>query len=126
MWFNMLHIHGNERLMIDRFLDYPCQAFNWEDCIGGPDSGVTMSDVRKKSDKIFIGGIELWSDFDSKLNDREEVKAVMMQRGRDAIDAAGFDKLIFAPGCATLQNVPPYRYTLIHEAAMELAAEYGR
>jgi uroporphyrinogen decarboxylase len=126
MWFNMLHVHGTHGLRIDRFLDYPCQALNWEDCILGPDSGFTMRDKKKKTDRIFIGGIDLWSDFYSETNDREAVKAVLIERGRDAIESAGFDKLILATGCAAPQDIPPYRFTLMQEVAEELTCEYGR
>jgi uroporphyrinogen decarboxylase len=126
MWFNILHIHGVHDLAMDRFLSYPCQALSWEDIIAGPDSGFTMADMRKKSDKIFIGGIEMQSDYYSEDNDREAVKSVLLNRGRDAVTAAGFDKLILAPGCGAPQDIPPYRFTLQHEVALMLTREFGR
>ena len=124
MWFNIHHIHGNVGLAMDRFLDYPCQAISWEDCYAGPDSGFTMADIRKKSDKILIGGIEMYTDYYSADNDREAVKQRLIERGQAAIEAAGFDKLILAPGCGAPQDVPPYRFTLQHEAAVELTRRY--
>lgn len=124
MWFNIHHIHGSTGLLMDRFLDYPCQAISWEDCFAGPDSGFTMADIRSRTDKILIGGIEMWSDYYSQNNDREEVKQTLLRRGREAIRQAGFDKLILAPGCAAPLDVPPYRFSLQHEAAIELTERY--
>lgn len=111
---------------MERFLDYPCQAISWEDCFAGPDSGFTMADIRKKSDKIFIGGIEMWGDYQSPENDREAVKRVLIERGDAAIRAAGFDRLILAPGCGAPLDIPPYRFSLQHEAALALTERYGR
>jgi uroporphyrinogen-III decarboxylase len=68
----------------------------------------------------------MWSDYYSEDNDREAVKSVLLQRGRDAVAAAGFDKLILAPGCGAPQDIPPYRFTLQHEAALQLTREFGR
>lgn len=124
LWFNIHHIHGNVGLAMDRFLDYPCQAISWEDCFAGEDSGFTMADIRRKSDKILIGGIEMYTDYYSEENDREAVKRKLVKRGEDAIRSAGFDKLILAPGCGAPQDIPPYRFTLQHEAALELTERH--
>lgn len=124
MWFNIHHIHGSTQLMMDRFLDYPCQAISWEDCFAGPDSGFTMADIRKKTDKILIGGIEMWSDYYSETNDRDAVKATLLRRGEEAVKQAGFGSLILAPGCAAPLDVPPYRFSLQHEVAVELTERF--
>lgn len=124
LWFNIHHIHGSYDLMMDRFLDYPCQAISWEDCIAGPNSGFTMADIRKKTDKVLIGGIEMWSDYYNQENDRETVKKTLIQRAESIVEQGGFDKVILAPGCAAPLDVPPYRFSLQHEAAMEVTARH--
>ena len=53
-WFNVLHIHGDDDLFFDQFLDYPFEAFNWQSTI----SNVSLADAAKKTDKILIGGLE--------------------------------------------------------------------
>lgn len=124
MWFNIHHVHGSVNLDMDRFMDYPCQAISWEDCYAGPDSGFTMADIRKKTDKILIGGIEMWSDYYNEDNDRDAVKQVLLRRGEDIIRDGGFDRVILAPGCAAPLDVPPYRFSLQHEVAEELTRKY--
>ncbi len=123
MWFNMLHIHGSGRLSFHRFVDYPVQAFSWEDIWGAPDC-VSFADAAKLvKDKVFIGGIEMWSDYYSSTNDREEVKERLKQRCRNAVAAVGKDRFILAPGCGAPMDIPPYRFTLQHEAVMEVTEE---
>lgn len=124
MWFNMLHIHGSGKLSFHRFVDYPVQALSWEDILYAPDC-ITFADADKMVDKskIFIGGIEMWNDYNSATNDREEVKQRLKQRVRDAVSAVGKDRFILAPGCGAPMDVPPYRFTLQHEAVVEVTEE---
>lgn len=124
MWFNMFHVHGSGKLSFHRFVDYPVQALTWEDIWGAPDC-TSFADAAKLVDdrKIFIGGIEMWSDYYSTSNDREEVKERLKQRCRDAVNAVGKDRFILAPGCGAPLDVPPYRFTLQHEAVVEVTEE---
>lgn len=123
MWFNILHIHGSDNLAFERFADYPVQAMSWEDILDGP-NGVSFKDANCLiPDKVLIGGIELWSDYSSEFNDREEVKQKLKRRCRDAVAAVGRDRVILAPGCGAPLNVPPYRFTLQYEAVMEVSNE---
>ena len=51
-WFNILHLHG-ANAMIHEVLDYPVQVLNWHD----RDSGPSLSEVRRLTQKCLLGGI---------------------------------------------------------------------
>lgn len=115
-WFNMLHVHGYDNLMMECVADYPVQAFNWEDRLGN----YSLADMRKLTDKILVGGIEQAHDFD--CNDREQLKEFFKERIRDARAQAG-DKFIVAPGCVVPTHVPEYKFNVLREAVNEVSAE---
>lgn len=115
-WFNMLHVHGFDNLMMENVADYPVQAFNWEDHLGN----YSLGDMRKITDKILIGGIEQAHDFD--LNDRDALKEYFKNRIRDARKQAG-EKLIIGPGCVVPTSVPEWKFNVLREAADEVSAE---
>lgn len=124
-WFNMLHVHGYKNLRFDQYeeLGYPVQAYNWEDRVNDPQHpAMTIKDVRKMTDKVLMGGVEFWHDFDSPKNDREAVKAVLKARLIDALEQLGPDdhKFIFTPGCSVKMHVPEYRMQLLHEVVAEV------
>jgi len=124
-WFNMMHVHGYKNLRFDQYeeLGYPIQAYNWEDRVSDPaNPPMTLADVRKITDKVLMGGVEFWHDFDSPENDREAVKAVLKARLIDALEQLGPDdqKFIFTPGCSVKMHVPEYRMQLLHEVVAEV------
>jgi uroporphyrinogen decarboxylase len=124
-WFNMLHVHGYKNLRFTEYeaLDYPVQAYNWEDRFG--DAGyppISLKTVRALTDKVLMGGIDFWNDFNSETNDREAVKAVLKARLVDALGQLGpsDSKFIFSPGCSVKMHVPEYRMQLMHEVVEEV------
>lgn len=124
-WFNMLHVHGYKNLRFDQYeeLGYPIQAYNWEDRVSDPENPpITLKQVRGMCDKVLMGGVEFWHDFDSPENDREAVKAVLKARLIDALEQLGPDdkKFIFTPGCSVKMHVPEYRMQLMHEVVAEV------
>ncbi len=124
-WFNMLHVHGYKNLRFDQYeeLKYPVQAYNWEDRFGdATHEPITLKQVRAMTDKILMGGVEFWHDFDSATNDRYEVKARIKERLIDALEQLGPDdqKFIFTPGCSVKMHVPEYRMQLMHEVIEEV------
>ena len=128
-WFNILHAHGWKNIRFDEYekAGYAVQAYNWEDCFRGNDfqdssQVTTLADARKRTDKILMGGIEFWNDFNSVDNDREAVKAVIKKRLLDAFSLLGRDdnRFIFTPGCSVKMHVPEYRMKLIHEVVEEV------
>lgn len=122
-WFNILHVHGYKDLRFSEYekAGYAVQAYSWEDCMTGPGT-TSLQQARAFTDKVLIGGIEFWHDFDSQSNDREEVKAVIKKRLCNAIAQLGEDdkRFIFAPGCSVKMHVPKYRLKLIHEVMEEI------
>ena len=128
-WFNILHAHGWKNIRFEEYekAGYPVQAYNWEDCyrdstLKDGDHVTSLADARKITDKILMGGIEFWNDFNSPTNDRWAVKEVLKKRLVDALDALGPDdkKFIFTPGCSVKMHVPEYRMKLMHEVVEEV------
>lgn len=122
-WFNLLHLHTMEQIMLEEFKDYPVQAFNWEDIRGTGKGRISLEEGRRITDKILVGGMDQHLDLLSPQNDREAVKRVLLQRIREAVRQAGADRLIFGPGCAFPNTIPQYRYHLIAEAMEEYCSE---
>ncbi len=124
-WFNMLHVHGYKNLRFNEYeeLNYPVQAYNWEDCVSDPThKPISLADVRKMTDKILMGGLEFWHDFNSPTNNREEVKAVIKRRLIEAMESLGpnENRFIFTPGCSVKMHVPEYRMELMYEVMKEV------
>lgn len=120
-WFNMLHVHYCEDLVMEEFMDYPVQAFNWENCTACPDMGrlTSIRQVRKMTDKVIIGGIDQHHDFHNRDNDREAIKEVLRRRLVTSLEECGDHNFIFAPGCALPMDVDRYVFTLMREVVLE-------
>lgn len=114
-WFNMVHIHGIHELFFEELLDYPFQAYNWEDTI----SNISLEKARSLTDKVLVCGVEQDHDFDEP--DRDKLKEKLRARVKAAVDAAGPERLVLAPGCVVPTNVPEYRLTVLKEVVEELA-----
>jgi uroporphyrinogen decarboxylase len=101
-WFNILHIHGEHHLLFEPYLNYPVQAFNWENVPHGvPDEQRTrVADLRARTDKVLIAGIDQHQDFYVGGGNREAVKARLQQRLTQLREESGDRRIIFAPGCA--------------------------
>lgn len=98
-WFNIIHIHGERRLFIDKFDQYAVQALSWENCPHGisQEEQVSVAEVRRKTNKILITGTDQFADF---YGNKKEVKACLERRFERAIKEAEDGRLIFAPGCS--------------------------
>ena len=120
-WFNMLHVHGDANLMMDRFLDYPVQAINWENVPSKicDRQRTTVKMVRQMTGKLLICGIDQTADFYNKDNDREAVKALLKERYDAVAKEVGGNGFVFAPGCSMPSDVEPYLFTLLKEVAEE-------
>ncbi len=93
--FTMMHICG-QNIMFDEFLDYPVQAFNWDDQVTAP----SLAQARKKTDKCLIGGINKMGVL--RTGTPKEVEA----EAQRAIHAAGKRRFVLAPGCGIPMDVP--------------------
>lgn len=86
--FHVLHAHG-ARLYFEAMLDYPVDAISWADREGGP----SLAGARGLTKRALMGGIAHGSfAYTSAAAIRGEI--------RDAVAAAGREKLFLAPGCA--------------------------
>lgn len=125
-WFNMAHVHGTECLRFSDYCAYPdnmLQALNWENCpsAANPAKVSSIADVRAKTDKVLIAGIDQHHDFITPDNDREAVKARLVKRFKDAMAQNGSNRFVFGPGCV-LETGGSYLNALI----AEVADEYGQ
>lgn len=93
-WFNMLHVCGTNHVNFDLVLDYPVQSYNWDDLLPGNPS---LAEVRSKTDKILIGGMDRKEDF--LLEPDEAFQRRVLERAADGCKAAG-SQYIFGCGCS--------------------------
>lgn len=122
-WFNMLHLHGCSSIRIDWHRDYKVQAYNWEDKEGPTELRLSITEGMKGcEDKLFIGGLNQYLDFYEPNNDREKTKAILKERLEDVVRQIGSKRFILGPGCAFMNDVPLYRFTLINEVMEEYVA----
>ena len=107
-WFNILHLHGPDTF-IRELQDYPVQAFSWHD----RDDGPSMEEVRKFSEKAFVGGLSWGENWLGKTN--EEVVAEVREV------AARGKGVILGPGCVIAPQTPEERLNLVHKTVLETA-----
>lgn len=92
--FSLLHVCGENRLLFDELLDYPVDAFNWDDQMPGTPSFV---ELRRKTDKMLVGGLNRKTDFAGE--DREKIKRTIIKRMEAALHQGG-EKIMISGGCA--------------------------
>jgi uroporphyrinogen decarboxylase len=121
-WFNVLHVHGNRGLKFKRLLDYPVQAFNWENVAAGipGEELASVAEVRTLTDKVLITGLDQGNDFPEFHYDREALKNRYRERLEAVIRQSGDKRIVFAPGCAMNMSVNHYAYSLISDAVNEM------
>ncbi len=95
MWFNILHIHGNN-IMFDLFLDYPIQVINWHDRETKPD----LKTALKSTSKVLCGGLSRIETM--VLGERELIE----NEAKDAIEQTGGERFILGTGCVIPITTP--------------------
>jgi uroporphyrinogen decarboxylase len=127
-WFNILHVHGESQLMFDKCLDYPVQAYSWENCVPGidPKDVSTVAQVRSMTDKVLITGLARHYDYYNADNNRSELKEFFRSRLKTIITESGDNRVIFAPGCALPMDVDRYVFTLMNEVVQEEGYNHDR
>ncbi len=95
LWFNMLHIHG-ENILFKELLDYPVSALNWHDRQVFP----SLKEARAMTDLCLVGGIHEKGVI-STGNPEDVVKEIC-----SALSDAGTQKIMIGPGCVTDPNPP--------------------
>ncbi len=92
--FNILHVCGG-RNMLDLLLDYPVDAFNWDDRgMGNP----SLADIHRRSDRAVMGGIDHITLADVEA---EEARSVA-----SAVASIGDTRLFVTPGCSIPPSTP--------------------
>lgn len=114
-WFNMLHVHGVDGLYFDDLLDLGFQAYNWE-CVGTGSDMTSLAELRAKTDKVLITGIDQNRDFEGT---REEVKARLAARLKTSLEENAGGAFIFGPGCTLPLTVDRSLFSLISEVVEE-------
>jgi len=122
-WFNMMHIHGSGNYMMDLFMDYPVDAYNWENIAAEGLEPTTITQMKAMTDKLLICGIDQHHDFFNEENDREAVKALLRSRLDEVLEVCKDKNFVFAPGCAMPCEARPYLFNLMREVVDELKYE---
>lgn len=122
-WFNIMHVHGEKNLYIEKFVNYNVQALNWENVPYGvsEEEASSIAEVRSMTDKVIIGGTDLHQDYHSPNNDRAEIKEKLVKRLQQSLHEVKDNRFIFAPGCALPLDVNRDVFTLLRE----VVDEYG-
>lgn len=110
--FTMLHICGMEAQHMDYMLDLPAHAINWED---QSPFNPSIEQVRRKTDKVLMGGIDRNSDFYG--GSREKIKAVLKMKVREAVRQGG-NRLVVSVGCESPREIT-HRFVVWHEVMSE-------
>lgn len=120
-WFNILHVHGESKLMFDKCLDYEVQAYSWENCVPGidPKDITSVEEVRQMTDKILICGLARHYDYYNDDNNREELKEFFRKRFLTVKNESKDNRVVFAPGCSLPMDVDRYIFTLMREVVEE-------
>ncbi|HSW17710.1 MAG TPA: uroporphyrinogen decarboxylase family protein [Ramlibacter sp.] len=105
----IVHVHG-AHIDMGRALDYPCEVFSVSDRLPGNPS---LADLRKLTDKCLMGGID-----ESRIHDMTTKE--LSSQIRNAVELAGRDKLILAPGCTLPAWVPAHQLRRIREVSHQL------
>lgn len=112
-WFNTLHIHGKNTMISKLAVDYPTHAINWHD----RDDGPTMDEVRKYSDKVFVGGLS-WG---TKWLDKTEAEVCFEVEDTSKLqDGKG---IILGPGCVVDPYTPVERLELLRDRVIATSAD---
>jgi uroporphyrinogen decarboxylase len=94
LWFNMLHLHGEE-IMFDRFCDYPVACINWHD----RDTAPSLAEAQKHYGGVLCGGLQRER---MVLGTPELVTA----QARDAIAATDGKRFLLGTGCVLEITTP--------------------
>ena len=110
-WLNILHVHGDQDLMLDTVLGYPVSVLSWSDRVAGP----SLREVRSKTSLCLMGG---WNEFGSIATGPVEK---MREEALDAVKQTGGRKFILAPGCSVADDIDPDLLEQARDIVEELA-----
>ena len=113
-WFNMLHIHGNADLYIEKLAEYPVQSINWENSAVGisPERLTSAARLRGLTDKILVGGADQMHDF---YGAPETVEQVLRERLNTLLSEVEDRRIIFGAGCSLPLDIPASNIGLLRK-----------
>ena len=113
-WFNLLHVHGDADLYFDDLLQFDSfNALNWES--EAPVEGVTsIAELRAKTDKVLIAGIDQHRDFDGTA---AQVRERLQGRLESALAQNAGGAFVFGPGCTLPLDRDSWLFGQIAEVA---------
>lgn len=110
-WFNMLHIHGDDKIMFDLFTDYPVQAVNWHD----RDSEPNLTLGKSKFPGAVCGGLSHWDPL------HNGTPSQVREQARDAFEQTSRRRFILATGCVTMITSPTSNIRTAREVVDQFA-----
>lgn len=111
-WFNMLHIHGNADLYIEKLAQYPVQSINWENVsVGiGAERLTSAAKLRSLTDKVLVGGTDQFHDYYGK---KEDVEKTLQSRLDTMLSEVEDKRFIFGAGCSLPLDIPAENIALL-------------
>lgn len=106
LWFNMVHIHGEEDIMFDLVADYPVQCVNWHDL----DTGFRLSEGLEQFSGAVSGGVSRWSLL-------KEGPEQALAEAEQALQDTGGQRLMLGVGCVIMTNTPTRNIRALREFA---------
>lgn len=115
-WFNMLHIHGNADLYIEKLAQYPVQSINWENVSGGISAERLTSAARLRglTDKVLVGGADQMHDF---YGAPAIVEHTLRERLDTLLSEVEDRRIIFGAGCSLPLDIPAANIGILRKVA---------
>jgi uroporphyrinogen decarboxylase len=118
--FIIMHLHAreaNEEIRFDKIARTPgLDGINWED----QSSALSLKDGKKRSRKTVLGAIDHNGIF--RTGTPDEAKEQVLS----AVNEAGFDHLIVAPGCVITVDTPPDNIIAVRDAIRSINPFNGK
>jgi len=112
--FIMIHLHAreeNEELRFDKIAKTPgVDGINWED----QSSALSLEEGKKRSRITALGGID--HNGVLRTGTPDDARDQVLK----AVDEAGFNRLIVAPGCVVTVDTPPENLVAVRDAVREI------
>lgn len=114
-WFNMLHVHGNADLYIEKLVKYPVQSINWENVSEGirPERLTSAAKLRSLTDKVLVGGTDQFHDF---YGAKEVVEQRIKERLHTLLSEVEDKRIIFGAGCSLPLDIPAENIGFLRKA----------
>lgn len=111
----VVHIHGAGKIYHeDVFTHYPHDGLSWADRT----TNLSLTDARRKSDTVLMGGIDETNDFNYRPYDVFEAEM------REAVQAMAGTPFILSPGCVLPPQCPTERLAFMFETARALRSKH--